>query len=171
MVRPQACATISSDGIPHARAPTETLDVAGDRLDLESAPAIMWLSADAAQLLGHDARLEPALSGETDVLPVAPTASSGVSAGCCYSVRGGAAYIDDARSDEAAVLGCRGHLGPDLLSRDPASHEDDQPSMSSDGLATVRHRGDLEIEVLADGRHVTNHRSMGSRPAAIPRCS
>jgi hypothetical protein len=69
----QPGAAILVNGEPHPGAPTETLDVTGDRLDDDVAHD----ARHPSELLTNDLRLEPPLFVEGEVLPVAPAAASG----------------------------------------------------------------------------------------------
>lgn len=171
VVGSQACVTGIVDGVPHASAPSQALEVPGHRLDLQRMPPLCGLASDPRELLGDHAGLDVALPRETYVLPVATTAASGIGAGWQDAVRRRHDDGDRARPDESAMIRHMGDLDADLLSGDPATDKDDESVVPSDGLTTVCHRRDRQVEVCALSDHLVNHRSIGSRPAARPRRS
>ena len=107
------------------------------------------------------------------MLPVASTTPIGVAAGRLHAVGARGDDVDCPGAHEATVCGHRRDLGYHALAREGILNEHDAPLVAADGFAAVRHRGDVEPDAFPDVHAVTrsNHRSMGSRPAARPRRS
>jgi hypothetical protein len=126
---------------------------------------------DPAQLLLHDARLEPALGRDVDVLEVAAAtpARAGVGARPDHTVR--RLLVDRHRVPAQEPVADRPLGQPDRhpLARERVPHEDDDPAdvghlrrQPRDAGAAVREGADLDLVLGAD------HRATAGRPLPGP---
>ncbi len=138
------------DGELDAGAPRQPTDVTGHGLDLD----VLVEAGQPAQLLAHHLGLEPALRGEVDVLEVAAAARAGPGprARRLDPVGRGGVDPDRVGPHEACPGPHLGDPGQHPLPRERVPDEEDLAVGARDPVPPVRERGDLDLDLVADGQ-------------------